>query len=187
MKLEKRTLREEARQRRAALAEAMPDIGRRISRFAEAIASLKPGPVGGYLPLRNEADPRYLMQALARLGRVLALPCVAGRQRPLLFRRWSSGDATVLNAYGIAEPAAHAEPVVPRLVLVPLLAFDSRGHRLGYGGGYYDRTLAHLREGEDVVAVGVAFAGQEMAELPRASHDHVLDLVVTELGIRKVG
>jgi 5-formyltetrahydrofolate cyclo-ligase len=180
-------LREEARQHRAALARAMPDIGRRLSQFAGALASLNEGPVAGYLPLRHEADPQYLMQALARSGRVLALPCIAGRQKPLLFRRWSSGDATVLNAYGIAEPALHAEPVVPALVLVPLLAFDSKGHRLGYGGGYYDRTLARLREGAEVIAVGVAFSGQEVAQLPCAAHDHALDFVVTELGIRKVG
>ncbi|HJW41489.1 MAG TPA: 5-formyltetrahydrofolate cyclo-ligase, partial [Rhizomicrobium sp.] len=144
----------------------------------------------------DEADPRALMAALSAKGHPLALPCVeAGR--PLIFRGWKMGDAMHANAaaYGIPEPLASAATVVPSLVLVPLLAFDAGGHRLGYGGGYYDRTLSLLARGQmppanpsaraPLLAVGVAYAGQEIEALPREAHDHPLDMIVTENGVRR--
>jgi 5-formyltetrahydrofolate cyclo-ligase len=185
MILKKGTLREEARRRRAALALSIPDFAQKISCFAGEISSEGKGAIAGYLPLGDEADPRPLMERLAGLGRALALPCIEGRGVPLRFRHWAQGDPTKINVYGVAEPTGTAALVVPGLVLVPLLAFDSRGHRLGYGGGYYDRTLEGLRGDGEVVAVGIAFAEQEIEELPRTTHDHPLDLIVTEHGVRK--
>ena len=182
---EKKALREEARRRRATLFASQPDFAAEISKFAPEIAAVRVGVVAGYVPLDEEADPGMLMDALARMGRTLALPCVASRGAPLLFRRWANGDLLLANTFGIPEPVPESSPIVPALVLVPLLAFDSTGHRLGYGGGYYDRTLDQLRRGGDLVAIGVAFAGQEVEELPRASHDHMLDMIVTERGVRK--
>jgi len=187
MKPSKGTLREDARRRRATLAQSIPDFAFRISRFAGEISQAAGGVIAGYLPLSGEADPRGLMERLAALGRTLALPCVAGRGEPLLFRFWSQDDPVTANVFGILEPESTEALVVPGLVLVPLLAFDSRGHRLGYGGGYYDRTLDRLRREADIVAIGVAFAGQETEELPIATHDHTLDLIVTEHGVRKFG
>jgi 5-formyltetrahydrofolate cyclo-ligase len=183
----KAALRDDARRRRAVLARSVPDFARRISRFADKISQAAAGVIAGYLPLRDEADPQELLEAIAALGRLLALPCVAERGEPLLFRRWSFGETVTANRFGIREPASTAAVVVPSLVLVPLLAFDSKGHRLGYGGGYYDRTLDRLRRDAEVTAIGVAFAGQEMENLPIATHDHRLDLIVTEHGVRTFG
>jgi 5-formyltetrahydrofolate cyclo-ligase len=116
---------------------------------------------------------------------VLALPSIIERGAPLVFRRWSDGDATTIDMFGLTEPLASAEIVTPCIVLVPLLAFDASGTRLGYGGGYYDRTLTALRAAGKIVAVGVAYAGQEVTELPRREHDEPLDAVLTEKGMRK--
>ena len=105
---------------------------------------------------------------------------------PLLFRRWLPGDPLVTGAFGISEPAAAAQEVSPQVVLVPMLAFDRQGGRLGYGGGYYDRTLTALRAasdgGGDIVAIGVAFAGQLRDKVPVSESDHPLDWILTEIG-----
>jgi 5-formyltetrahydrofolate cyclo-ligase len=188
------SLRAEARARRAALTRA--DFAETIARYAGDLGAAAGAVVAGYFPFRDEADPRALMAALSAKGHPLALPCVeAGR--PLIFRAWKMGDAMHANAaaYNIPEPLAGAATVVPSLVLVPLLAFDAGGHRLGYGGGYYDRTLDLLARDETgwgaasrrgpIRAVGVAYAGQEVEALPREAHDHPLDAVITENGLRR--
>ena len=170
-----------ARAHRATLTRA--DFADAIARFP-ADLELAPGAiVAGYFPFRDEADPRALMAALSARGHVLALPCVEPKQ-PLVFRSWKMGDAMRANAaaYGIAEPLTAAPAVVPGIVLVPLLAFDAAGHRLGYGGGYYDRTLVLLPNAR---AIGVAYAGQEVSALPSQPYDHPLDAIVTENGLRR--
>ncbi|HEY0301244.1 MAG TPA: 5-formyltetrahydrofolate cyclo-ligase, partial [Rhizomicrobium sp.] len=142
--MDKRSLRSHARAHRATLTRA--DYAQAIARFAADLAVPPGAIVAGYFPLRDEADPRSLMAAFSALGHPLALPCVeAGR--PLVFRAWRMGDAMRPNAsaYGIPEPLPEAPVVAPALVLVPLLAYDAEGHRLGYGGGYYDRTLAAMK------------------------------------------
>jgi 5-formyltetrahydrofolate cyclo-ligase len=181
MAVDKPNLRLRARAHRATLTRA--DYADAVARFAGDLA-LPPGiVVAGYFPMRDEADPRALMSALSERGHPLALPCVVAGE-PLQFRAWTMGDPMHANprAFNIAEPLPNATPVVPGAVLVPMLAFDSEGHRLGYGGGYYDRTLAGLSNAR---AIGVAYAGQEVLSLPRAPHDHPLDLIVTEAGIRR--
>ena len=175
----KAELRAAARRRRETLTRA--DYAEAIAQFADDL-DLKPGAiVAGYFPFRDEADPRALMAALSAKGHPLALPSVEP-DRPLTFRAWAIGDAMHLSAYGIPEPLASAPEAVPNLVLVPLLAFDAAGHRLGYGGGFYDRTLQALK---GVVAIGVAYAGQEVPALPREAHDHPLHAVITENGLRR--
>jgi 5-formyltetrahydrofolate cyclo-ligase len=119
------------------------------------------------------------------LGTPLALPRIAAKHCALSFRAWREGDELVDNHHGIAEPRADTRIVAPDIVLVPLLAFDAQGHRLGYGGGYYDRTLEALRSSGKVLAIGIAYAGQEVKLLPREAHDHALDLIVTENGTRR--
>ncbi len=141
---------------------------------------IQPGAaVAGYWPVRDEADPRALMKALAARGHVIALPRIEGAA--LLFGRWNDGDVLVDNHHAIAEPRADAPRVTPDIVLVPLLAFDLTGHRLGYGGGYYDRTLAAL----SARAIGIAYAGQEVETLPHEPHDQALEAVLTENGLTK--
>jgi 5-formyltetrahydrofolate cyclo-ligase len=177
---EKSAIRAQARARRARLTRA--DFAERIARFATGLELAPRAVVAGYDPIRDEADPRALMSALAAQGHALALPCVGAAQTALFFRSWKTGDALVPNAFGIAEPLPGAREVAPNVVLVPLLAFDAQGHRLGYGGGYYDRTFELLPQAR---RIGIAYAGQEVANVPREPHDHRLDMIVTENGVRR--
>jgi 5-formyltetrahydrofolate cyclo-ligase len=136
--------------------------------------------VAGYAPIRSEIDPSPLMHALATLGAQLALPLIVARNEPLQFRAWKPGVELLHGPLSILEPALDAPDVNPDIVLVPLAAFDRRGHRLGYGAGYYDRTLTQLRRLKHVVTIGVGYAIQEIAEVPVQSHDVALDFVLTE-------
>jgi 5-formyltetrahydrofolate cyclo-ligase len=137
--------------------------------------------IAGYFPFRSEFDVLPLLRVLHEADHVLALPIVVGRGQGLTFRRYRPGDAMALNALGIPEPGAEAEPVAPTHVLVPLLAFDDLGYRLGYGGGYYDRTLAALRgAGHRVQTVGIGFDMQRVEAVPRSAADQRLELIVTE-------
>ncbi|MCR8726752.1 5-formyltetrahydrofolate cyclo-ligase [Frigidibacter sp. ROC022] len=136
--------------------------------------------VAGYLPIRTEIDPLPAMTQLAAEGDV-AVPVMTGAGRPLEFRRWTPGCALVDGGMGTLIPES-GETLVPDALIVPVVAFDALGHRLGYGGGFYDRTLTELRARQSVFAVGFAYAAQEMAALPVETTDARLDAVVTEEG-----
>jgi 5-formyltetrahydrofolate cyclo-ligase len=136
--------------------------------------------VSGFMPLKSEINPLPLMQKLAGQGARLALPAIAGRGKPLMLRGWEPGAPLERGQWGIREPTADAAEVEPDIVLVPLLAFDRAGHRIGYGAGYYDLTIARLRARKAVMAVGVAFAMQEVPAIPATPRDARLDLVLTE-------
>lgn len=136
--------------------------------------------IGGYWPLENEADVRPLLFALSEASFSISLPCVDAKDTPLTFRRWGPASDLKLGAFGVKEPLLHASIIEPTFLLLPLLAFTSDGKRLGYGGGYYDRTLETLRRKSDVFACGVAYAGQETADLPTDAHDQPLDGILTE-------
>ena len=136
--------------------------------------------VSGYSPIRNEIDPAPLMWYLAGQGAKLALPVVPARGKSLVFRAWSPDDRLMLGPLGIPEPSPAAAEVIPDIMLVPLAAFDRQGHRIGYGAGHYDFTLAHLRKAKVIAAVGVAFSVQEIKAVPALPHDVALDFVLTE-------
>lgn len=136
--------------------------------------------VAGYSPIRSECDPVPLMRSLAAKGAQLALPVVHAKDRELTFSEWRQGEQLTVGPYGILQPRAEAIPLHPDIILVPLAAFDRRCRRIGYGAGYYDRTLAHLRRQRPVIAVGIAFAAQEVEAVPADDHDERLDLVLTE-------
>ena len=136
--------------------------------------------VSGYSPIRSEIDPTPLMRALASQGARLALPAVMARGKSLAFRAWSPADRLMLGPLGILEPSPAAAELIPDIMLVPLAAFDRLGHRIGYGAGHYDFTLAHLRKVKPVTAIGLAFAAQEIEAVPALSHDVALDYVLTE-------
>jgi 5-formyltetrahydrofolate cyclo-ligase len=180
----KASARKSARNARDAARSQSPGAARLAA--AEALAVAAPlkslGRVAGYLPIGSELDPRPLILALHGLGVPLCMPVVVAPDAPLVFRPWSPGTATARSAFGIDEPAA-GEAVRPDFLLVPLLAFDGRGHRLGYGGGYYDRTLAALRAGGDVRAVGYAYAAQQVERVPSGGTDAGLDAIITERGV----
>lgn len=144
--------------------------------------------ISGYMPIGSEIDPQTLMRQLSARGSMLCLPDVGTPDAPLNFRRWDFDDDLKSGAYNIQVPAGDADVVHPDLLLVPMLAFDRGGHRLGYGGGYYDRTIAALRAGKEITTVGLAFSGQVRDDLPREPHDMRLDWIVTEsAALRVVG
>jgi 5-formyltetrahydrofolate cyclo-ligase len=136
--------------------------------------------VSGYSPIRSELDPTLLMNKLAAQGANLALPAVLARGKSLVFRAWSPNDRLRLGPLGILEPSLAAAELVPDIMLVPLAAFDPLGHRIGYGAGHYDFTLAHLRKVKPVTTIGIGFAAQEIAAVPALAHDVRLDYVLTE-------
>ena len=136
--------------------------------------------VSGYSPMKSELNPVPLMRKLADAGAQLALPVVQGRGKPLLMRAWRFGAPLVAGVWGIREPGPDAPEVFPDIMLVPLAAFDRRGHRIGYGAGYYDMTIARIRAMKPVMAIGLAFAAQQIEAVPDTPFDARLDLVLTE-------
>jgi 5-formyltetrahydrofolate cyclo-ligase len=177
----KAALRREATARR----DALPADVRQAA--AKAIVAQKfplpiaPGAiVSGFMPMKTEINPLPLMRALAAAGASLALPVVEGRGKPLTMRAWQWGEELGSGVWGIREPKPDAARVDPDILLVPLLAFDRAGYRLGYGGGYYDLTIAGLRARKTTTAVGIAFATQEVPRVPTTPRDARLDLVLTE-------
>ena len=149
-------------------------------RFLAQIEVPQNAVVAAYSAFGDEIDPLPLLEALAAKGVALALPVVEAKAAPLVFRAWMPGAPLVPHRFGMAEPSRDAPAVVPDIVVAPLLAFDRQGYRLGYGGGYYDRTLAGLRKRGRVLAVGIGYAMQETPNVPRAPHDLPLDWIVTE-------
>ena len=138
--------------------------------------------VSGYHPLGGELDPRPLMLRLQAAGAILALPVTLERDAPLIFRRYWPGEPITPDAIGVPSPAPEAAEVLPDLIITPLVAFDRLGGRMGQGGGFYDRTLQALRAQRTTFALGLAFAGQEVARIPGESHDQILDAILTEKG-----
>jgi 5-formyltetrahydrofolate cyclo-ligase len=162
-------------------AKARPDAARHAARVFIEHAPLPPGAVVSiYHPMKDELDTKPLAEALAARGFALALPVTPRRRGVLTFRSYRDGDPLREDRYGIMTPAEDAPEVRPMLIVTPLLAFTRDGRRLGYGGGYYDRTLAAFRAEADVLAVGYAFAAQEIDHLPTTPRDQRLDWIVTE-------
>jgi 5-formyltetrahydrofolate cyclo-ligase len=173
--------------RTAALARRDALSGGHRAAAAQAIAArgqpieIMHGPVvAGYSPIRGEIDPTPLMRTLAVRGAQLALPVITAPDQPLGFRAWSSDDKLARGPLGILEPSPDAAEIIPDILLVPLAAFDRAGHRIGYGAGHYDRTLRQLRASRKIIAIGLAFAAQEILRVPASTHDARLDLVLTE-------
>ena len=178
-------LKSELRQAALAKRDALPAAERAAA--AEAIAGrvfpiLIPAGavVSGYSPMKSELSPAPLMRKLTDVGAQLALPVVQGRGQPLVMRAWTFGAPLSPGVWGIREPTADAPEVFPDIMLVPLAAFDRQGHRIGYGAGYYDMTIARIRAMKPVIAIGLAFAAQETDKIPAEPHDAPLDLVLTE-------
>ena len=140
--------------------------------------------VAGYRAHGSEIDPWPLMRRFAEAGARLALPAAVRLDGRLAFRAYAPGDALAPDAAGMAAPLEAATLLAPDLVIVPLLGFDAGGGRLGQGGGYYDRTLAGLRAGGQVFAIGLAYAAQTVARVPAEPHDQRLDAILTENGYR---
>src|SRR5450759_2644581 len=130
--------------------------------------------------MKTEINPVPLMRKLADLGAQLALPAIDGRGKPLIMRAWKFNDPFKAGQWGIREPMPEAPEVAPDILIVPLACFDRAGHRIGYGAGYYDMTINALRAKKPIVAIGIAFAAQEISKVPATARDARLDLVLTE-------
>ncbi|MDR3448296.1 MAG: 5-formyltetrahydrofolate cyclo-ligase [Alphaproteobacteria bacterium] len=185
------SLAEQKRRLRISLRAARLGIGHENTSAFKALTdhfrenvSLEPGAVvAGYRAFRGEMDPALLIEALRQARHPIALPVVTQRGQPLIFRLHGADDPLAANAMGILEPLPSAPVVEPDVFLVPLLAFDRAYNRLGYGAGFYDRTLTDLRARKPLLAVGVAFAAQEVAAVPVGPYDAKLDKIVTELNV----
>ena len=143
--------------------------------------------VSAFHPYMSEISTVELLSKLVAEGWTTALPIVVGKELPLMFRCWVPGEPLVSGLWDIQIPAKTAPEVEPDVLLVPMLAFDRKGYRLGYGGGFYDRTLAKLRALKKVTAIGVAYAGQEVDEVPHGEYDQPLDWIMTEQETFKCG
>jgi len=180
--------------RRIALArrETMPPEARAAA--AETVAA-RPLPVAmpagaivsGYSPIRGEINPVPLLRRFMEAGARLALPAIAGRGKPLIMRAWTFGGPLARGQWGIKEPPAEAAEVFPDILVVPLAAFDRRGFRIGYGAGYYDMTVNALRKMKPAIAIGIAYAVQEVSDIPTHERDARLDFVLTERDVIRCG
>lgn len=141
----------------------------------------KAGIVSGYMPIRTEIDPLPVMRVLVNEGRRVCVPVIQGAGHPLLFREWRPDCELAEGPFGARVPAS-GDFLSPDLLISPLLAFDHRGYRLGYGGGFYDRTLELLRAARPTLAVGFAYAAQQVPAVPIEPTDQLLDAIVTENG-----
>ena len=161
------------------------DTGAGARRLAEVLRGWRGVPLSGYLPIRTEIDPRPAMAEAVAHGPV-AVPVIQGAGQPLLFSRWWPGCALRDGPFGAQVPQVD-DFIEPELVIVPLVAFDRTGGRLGYGGGFYDRTLELLRSRRPTRAIGFAYAAQEATALPLEATDQPLDMVVTEAEVIRFG
>lgn len=180
----KRTLRKSCATARDALPlEVRAASAERIAALGLAFSGPRPGAtVSVYAAMSSEIDPATLLARLAGEGYATCLPVIQPLGNPLKFCAWMPGEPLVTRTWGIREPTEAAPEVEPDVLLVPLLAFDRRGFRLGYGGGYYDRTLQRLRAMKPLIAIGLAFSEQELASLPCDRHDQRLDWILTPDG-----
>jgi 5-formyltetrahydrofolate cyclo-ligase len=159
-----------------------------LARAGLEFTGLRPGPtVSGFFPYKSEIDTLPLLARLDSEGWITCLPIVEAERQPLKFRQWAPGEPTVAGIWGIPMPLESALQVEPDVLLVPMLAFDRAGYRLGYGGGFYDRTLAFLRQKKHITAIGVGYSGQEIDSVPKGIMDQPLDYILTETGSRKCG
>lgn len=176
-------LREKLRARRKLLSSKNPSPN--LDRFLPDLLKVRAADIiiAGFSPIGDEINIWPLLKALHSANYRIALPVVIGAERPLIFRNWTPMCEMGTDNFGISYPLG-GQGLVPDLVFVPLLGFTASGERLGYGGGYYDRTLAQLRRGGEVFACGVAYAGQEVEHIPTDAHDAPLDGMLTENGFK---
>jgi 5-formyltetrahydrofolate cyclo-ligase len=182
----KQGLRKEALERRAALKPSLHELSRRLAEvFVDSLPIPSGAIVSAYSAIGDEADPAPLLAMLRERGNAIALPRVVGKGKPLDFHLYEPGAKLVPGGFGLSEPSPDWPKAEPDVLVVPLLAFDRHGYRVGYGAGFYDRTLARLRASKRVLAAGFCFAAQEFDEVPHDGNDERLDWVVTEKGARR--
>ena len=170
--------------RKTSFAEAETHVPRATEALLAEIASSRAQIIAGYMPIRTEIDPRPAMAALHAAGARIAVPVIAGPGQPLDFREWTPQSRLVEGPFKAMIPET-GDWLIPDTLIVPLVGFDARLNRLGYGGGFYDRTLERLRAARPTRAIGFAFAGQELPAIPVELTDQPLDALATDLGVRR--
>jgi 5-formyltetrahydrofolate cyclo-ligase len=188
----KTALRNEASRVRKKAFAATPDAGARLASNIAAHATelnLEGGLkiVSAFWSMGSEIDTAPLLEMLLAAGHTVGLPVVVRNAEPLVFRKWKYGDALIDGGFGTSIPSPDAAEVTPEILIVPLLAYDDTGYRLGYGGGFYDRTLENLSREFKPVTIGIAFAAQRVDNVPRDQHDRCLDWIATEEGLIQTG
>jgi len=186
---EKKAMRARMKAARAdAFAKVGAEAGQRLAQHGIGF-SCPPagGSVSAFSAIGDEIDPFPLVHRLVGEGYGIALPVIEGKGRPLTFRLWREGDALAERTWGIREPLAASPELMPDVLLVPLLAFDRAGYRLGYGGGFYDRSLARIRGHKPVIAIGLAYDELEVDVVPHLDYDEPLDWVLTPSGPIRCG
>ncbi|MEX2311979.1 MAG: 5-formyltetrahydrofolate cyclo-ligase [Rhodospirillales bacterium] len=195
LKAIKSSARKAAVERRDQYHAACPDAGLRLARHimasADALGLLDASKtVSVFWSMGAEINTGPLLDALGAAGHRTALPVVVAKAQPLAFRAWHTGEPLADGGFGTSIPVPDAETVTPEILFVPLLSFDSAGYRLGYGGGFYDRTLEKLRReaagGAQPLAVGIAFSAQQVDTVPRGPYDQPLDWIATETGLMRI-
>ena len=182
MTLTKQDIREQAKKYRRSIRPNIDDAEKACALFFENCAPQKDQIIALYWPMKDEFSTQLILEKLLEEGYTCCLPITSKEERPLKFAKWTKDDPLREGAFKVHEPVVtdQTEWLEPDIVIVPLIAFDRRGHRLGYGAGHYDATLEKLREKKDVKAVGVAFSEQlVLFPLPAEEHDQPLDLVIT--------
>jgi 5-formyltetrahydrofolate cyclo-ligase len=169
------------RRRAAHLAQAQ-EAALALSANVLSELDLKGKNIAGYWPLGDEIDCRPALEASSNAGAIVALPVVAGQGQVLIFRAWRPGDVLEQGPFGTMHPSVRSPVVCPQILLVPLIAYDLEGGRLGYGAGYYDRTIASFRAHAQVTAIGLAYDVQRVDAVPVDAHDQPLDAVITNSG-----
>ncbi len=187
--LEKKSqLRKQMKAKRAAIDRAVQEESARavIEQFKPFLATKKRWHIALYHPLHSELDSLPLARFLSEQRVRLSLPVIMSRDEPMVFRPWQIDELLVSAVHKIKVPPNKGLRATPELIIVPLLAFDENGYRLGYGGGYYDRTLEQIRSERRVIAMGLAYEDQEVGSIPAGPHDQPLDFVLTPSGLREM-
>lgn len=178
--MDRKALRQQLRAQRSAAAQVQPAAAEALAQQFKKIILPANAICAGYVAIRDEIDPAPIMDYVADLCMELALPVVVDENLPLEFRSYEFGDLLPDdNAFKIPEPTADKPVVMPNIILVPLLGFDRTGHRMGSGKGLYDRTLENLRKRKAIIAIGLAFAEQEVDQIMAENHDQRLNIIVT--------
>ena len=183
----KAQMRKQAAKIRQQEADYYPDAEKKLATYCQLLLStFGRGIYAGYLPIRSEISPLPLIVALHDAGLLTAMPVTPAEGQPLSFRIWAVGDALEDGPYGTRQPPFGGTPVLPDVILAPLLAFDSAGWRLGYGGGFYDRTIADFAaHGHNTSVIGLAYDGQKLDKVPVGPHDMPLDAVLCPSGLHR--
>ena len=183
----KAQIRKQAAKIRQHEADNYPDAAEKLATYCQLMLErFGRGVYAAYLPIRSEISPMPLIATLHESGQPTAMPVTPIEGHPLSFRRWTIGDALQDGPYGTLQPSACCTPVLPNVILAPLLAFDSAGWRLGYGGGFYDRTIADFADrGHKVNVIGLAYDGQKLDKIPVGPYDMPMDAVLCPSGLHR--